>query len=76
MEKKTNNNMLQESVNVSKNVTDAAVWVENLHRFFDKEDQHGIYLQNSEAVFGQLTDAVQRMLGCEVYWRIGDQAKE
>ena len=55
---------------------EAVSMIQKLHDFFDTEDQHGIYLQGSEDIFGQLTDAVQRMLGCEVYWRIGDQAKE
>lgn len=76
MEKKTDNNMLQESVNVSKNVTNAAAWVENLHRFFDKEDQHGIYLQNPDGVFAKLTSAIQGMIGCEAYWNIVDKTAE
>lgn len=76
MEKKTNNNMLQESVNVSKNVADAATWVENLHRFFDKEDQHSIYLQDSEDIFAKFTSAIQGMLGCETYWNIADKITE
>ena len=76
MEKKTNNNTMLESVNVSKNVADAATWVENLHRFFDKEDTRGIYLQNSEDIFAKLTSAIQGMLGCETYWNIVDKITE
>ena len=76
MEKKINNNMIQECVNVSKNVADAATWIENLHRFFDKEDQRSIYLQDSEDIFAKLTSAIQGMIGCEAYWNIVDKTTE
>ena len=76
MEQKINNNMIQENVNVSKNIADAASWIEKLHRFFDKEDTRGIYLQNSEDIFAKLTSAIQGLLGCETYWNIVDKITE
>lgn len=71
-----NENNKAERVLVSESMFEAVSMIQKLHDFFDTEDPHGIYLQDSEDLFGQLTDAAQRMLGCEVYWRIGDQAKE
>ena len=76
MEKKTNNNITLENVNVGKKFADAATWVENLHLFFDKEDSQETYLQNQSDLFAQLTSAIQGMLGREVYWNIIDKSTE
>ena len=72
MEKKTNNNIMLENVNVSKKFVDAAIWIENLHTFFDEEDERGIYLENQEDIFAKLTSAIQKMIGCNAYWNIVD----
>ena len=70
------NNNKGTMIMVSASTTDASTWIENRHRFFDKEDQHSIYLQNSEDIFAKLTSAIQRMIGCEAYWSIVDKTAE
>ena len=72
MEKKTNKNAIHENVNVSKKFVDAAIWIENLHMFFVEENERGIYLENQEDIFTELTSAIQKMIGCNAYWNIVD----
>ena len=72
MEKKTNKNAIHENVNVSKKFVDAAIWIENLHMFFVEENERGIYLENQEDIFAELTSAIQKMIGCNAYWNIVD----
>ena len=42
-----------------------------LQDFFDVEDKNEIYLEDSDEIFCKLINAVQGMLGCEAYWKIG-----